>query len=255
MAFDVTLHCSKTGLSSHKQVCFTSAPTMVGDIKREVERQYNIPVCIQVLTYDLQILRDDLELSFVGARMGDTFHITYPSEGDCKEIVDIIGWIGLILAAFGGEQPTVSTGISVEFDDLLTNGIQLELIEDLAFKYFFPWLDERKYVNKLHFVYNRGINIIMEVYAAVLAQPWEECLFKLKYVEYGILRVLWNLSETFPLRRLIVRHGGLTMCMQSLLRRRLGEGQRIEDTEPTGDQEQSWILVETTGAALGTLCK
>ena len=220
VTFGVILHCSKTGLSSHKQMYFTSAPALVGDIKREVERQYNIPVCVQVLTYDVQNLKDDLDLSFVGVRMGDTFHITYLSEGDCKEIVDIIGWMELILAAFGGEQPTVSTGISVEFDDLLTNGIQLELIENLAFEYFFPWLDERKYVNKLHFVYNGGIDIIVEVYTAVLTQPWEECLFKLKYIEYGILRVFWNLSETFPLRRLIVTHGGLKMCMRSLLRRR-----------------------------------
>ena len=112
--------------------------------------------------------------------MGDTFHITYLSEGDCKEIIDIISWMGLVSAALGQENPTTSTGISPEFDDILTNGIRSELIEDLAFKYFFPWLDDRKYVNKLHFVYNGGIDIIMEVYAAILRHPWEECLLKLK---------------------------------------------------------------------------
>lgn len=255
VTFYVTLYCSKTGLSSQKQVNFNSAPTLVGDIKRAVENQFSIPVCVQTLTYDFQVHRDDSKLNFVGARMDDTFHITYPSEGDCKEIMDIISWLGLILAAFGHEQPTVSTGISVTFDDLLTNGIQLEMIEDLAFKYFFPWLDERKYVNKLHFVHNGGIDIAMEVYTAILEQPWEECIPKLKYIEHGILRVLWNLSETFPLRRLILRYGGLKMCIQSLLRKRLVEGKRIEEAESPDRRDEGWILVETIGAALGTLCK
>ena len=255
VTFDVVLHCSTTRLSNHKQVHFSSPPTLVGDIKREVENQYSIPVCAQVLTYDCQVLEDDSNLSFTGARMGDTFHITYLSEGDCKEIVDIISWMRLILAVFGQEHPTVLTGISAGFDDILTNGIQLELIEDLAYKYFFPWLDKRKYVNKLHFVYSGGVDVIMEVYSTILTKPWEECLPKIKYIEYGILRVLWNLSETFPLRRLILRHGGLKLCMQSLLRKRLMEGARIEDAESPEYREQSWILVETTGAALGTLCK
>ena len=252
VTFDVILHSSKTGLSSHEQVHFTSGPTLVRDIKRAVEIQHSIPVCTQVLAYDSLVLGDDSRLNFVGARVGDTFHITYLSEGDCREIVDIINWIGLILATLGRENPTVSTGISVVFDDLLTNGIQLELIEDLAFKYFFPWLDERKYVNKLHFVYNGGVDTIMEVYAAILRQPWEQVILKLKYMEYGILRVLWNLSETFPLRRLITRYGGLKMCMQSLVRKKLVEGERIEDAVLPG---QNWILIETIGAALGTLCK
>jgi hypothetical protein len=255
VAFDVILHCSKTGLSNHKQIRFTFGPFLVQDIKGAVEAQHSIPTCTQTLAYDSQILRDDSRLSLVGARMGDTFHITYLSEGDCTEIVDIIKWMELLVGAFGLENPSVSTGISAMFDDLLTNGIQLELIEDLAFKYFFPWLDERKYVNKLHFVYNGGVNIIMEVYAAILKQPWEQAILKLKYIEYGILRVLWNLSETFSLRRVITRHGGLKMCMQSLLRKKLVEGEKIEDAVSPGHQAPNWILIETIGAALGTLCK
>ena len=255
VVYDVILTCSKAELSRHEQVNFSSAPIVAGDIKRAVERQYGIPVCVQELVYDFQVLKDDMKVSFVGARAGDTFHITYHSEGDCQEIVDIISWLGLILSALKHDQLTVSTRISAQFDDLLTTGIQLGLIEDLAFKYFFPWLDDRKYVNKLHFVYNGGIDITMEVYAAILEQPWEECILKLKYMEYGILRVLWNLSETFPLRRLITGHGGLKMCMQSLLRKQLEEGARIEDAESPDHQNQSWILVETIGAALGTLCK
>ena len=253
--YEVILTCSRTGLSRHKQVRFSSTPIVAVDIKKAVEKQYGIPICVQELVYDLQVLRDDLRVSFVGARAGDTFQINYLSEGDCSEIVDIITWMGLILAAFRHEHPTVSTGISTGFDDLLTDGIRSELIEDLAFKYFFPWLDDRKYVNKLHFVYNGGIDITMAVYAAILEQPWEECILKLKYMEYGILRALWNLSETFPLRRQITRHGGLKMCMQSLLRKQLVEGMRIEDAESPDHQTQSWILVETIGAALGTLCK
>jgi len=93
---------------------------------------------------------------------------------------------------------------------------------------------------------------MMEVYALLLRQPWSNCRLRLNYIEYGILRVLWNLSETFALRRLIIKHNGLQMCMKSLLRKRLEKGQSIKDEESPEDE---WLLIETIVAALGILCK
>ena len=253
--FEVVLHCTKTGQTDHKTITFPSCPLSIYDVKLQVEKQYNIPACTQVLTYETFPMEDKVKLKAVRVRNGDTFHISYLAEGHCAEIIEIISWMGLALALLRHENPSVSEGITASLNDFVSFGIQEEMIEDLAFKYFFPWLDPVKYVNKLHFVYNGGVDIIMEVYGALLRQPWEECVFKLKYVEYGILRVLWNLTETFPLRRLVTQNKGIQMCIQSMLRVRLEEGKKIEDFEPLANPIQKTLLVETIVAGLGTLCK
>ena len=256
--FEVELHCSSTGLTEKKTISLPALPHYtydVKDIKMEVEKEHNIPVCVQTLSYDSQVLTDKTKLDLLRARSGDTFHIAFLSEGDCAEIVEIIGWFGILLKGLKPHTPSVTDGINPALETLIAIGIETEVIEDLAFKYFFPWLDKRKYVNKLHFVYSGGLDTVFEVYERLLKQPWSECLLKLKFIEYGILRILWNLTETFPLRRLVMKHRGIEMCIQSLLRQELEEGAVIKDTKSPAHPSADWLLIETIVAALGTLCK
>ena len=250
---DLVLHCERSEVAEHRTVEYPNRPrALVRDVKLEIERAHSIPCCVQTLLYDSHTLSDDSALDACCIRSGDTLHVRYPSEGDCKAILEITSWMGLLLAALKQEDPSLVRRPSDGLEILLMVGIENEFIENLAFEHFFPWLDAKKYVNKLHFVYNGGLDILMEVYALLLRQSWSKCLIKLKYMEYGILRVLWNLSETFALRRLINQHGGLEMVMKSLLRQVLDKGEAIKDKDCQG---ADWILVETIGAALGVLCK
>lgn len=259
MEFNLILHCAHTKETRHDKLVFTPIPlgACVRDLKLQIEKAHNIPVCVQSLSYETHPLPSNTALDSLRIRSGDTLHVDYSSEGDCEEVIQVISWLGMILGGLKLESPSVACGISPGLNHVIMMGIEAEFIEELAFDYFFPWLDPKKYANKLHFVHNGGVEIIMEVYALLQRQPWGNCLLKLKYIEYGILRVLWNFSETFTLRRLITRHGGLELCMHSLLRKRLEKGKEIVDDEvPRQDaQNQDWILVETIGAALGTLCK
>ena len=250
--FDLVLHCTQTGATEERQLGFVSPPETARDVKIRIEDEYNIPVCVQTLVFESHVLSDDTNLECIRIRSGDTFHVSYYADGNCKEILEVISWFATLLAALKIENPSISGGISSDLEELLSVGMEAEFVEDLADEYFFPWLDGKKYANKLHFVHNSGAEIMMEVYSLLLRQPWSNCHLRLKYIEYGILRVLWNLSETFALRRLIIKHNGLQMCMKSLLRKRLEEGQPIKDEESPEDE---WLLIETIGAALGILCK
>ena len=257
--FEVELHCSTTGLTSKKTIKFPSLPhcANVRDIKALVEKEHNIPVCVQTLSYDSQVLTDKTKLDLLRARSGDTFHIAFLSEGDCEEIVEILSWFGILLGKFRQAIPSITDGIDPGLDTMVALGIESEVLEDLAFKYFAPWLDatKRKYVNKLHFVYNGGVDIVSEVYRSLLKQPWPKCLLELKYMECGILKILWNLTETFPLRRLVMKHRGIEMCIQSLMRQKLVPRQVITDTKSPPHPIQDGLLVETITSALGALCK
>ena len=257
MILDLVLHSTKLQTTEHRQLKIQKLPpnACVLNLKQEIEDQFNIPVCVQSLVYESQCHSDAACLSALKMRSGDSLLVEYYSEGDCKEVIQVIHWMSLLLAVLKTENPSVDTGMSQGLEDLVMMGIDAGFIEDLAFEYFFPWLSPKKYVNKLHFVHNGGVDIILELYRLLLRNPWPRCVLKLKYIEYGILRILWNLSETFALRRLIVRHGGLQMCMKSLQRKVLEKGKPITDEESPGNTTYDWILVETIGAALGTLCK
>ena len=257
MVFNLELHCTTTGTVHQKQIEFASPPNSVQHVKMKIENDYNIPVCTQTLSFESQVLSDDTNLESIRVRSGDTFCISYYADGNCAEILKVIGWFKMVLVALRNENPSISHGISFELERLLTMGIAEKHMENLAFEYFHPWLDSRVYVNKLHFIHNGGIEVIMGIYSLLFRHPWPNCHLKLKYMEYCILSVLCNLSETFALRRLITKHNGLQLCMKSLLRKKLEEGQPIEERETPGHQimYQDRILIENIGAALGALCK
>ena len=256
---DVTLQlilkCTDTQSQSVKEITLPALPSTTQDLKLAIEHSCNVPACVQELSFESHPLsaKDDVKLARI--RSGDTINVRYLAEGDCKEVLEIISWMGVILAILKQENPSIHRGMSESLNDLLTHAIEFELIENLAFDYFFPWLDAKKYANKLHFVSNGGLDIMMEVYSLLQRESWGMCQLKLKYLEYGILRVLWNLSETFALRREIIRLGGLEMCMRSLMREDVVKGEAIIDRQSPKGANQDWILIENTGAALGTLCK
>ncbi len=251
--FKVELFSSHTK-DTESQTISLSPLVTITRIKEEVEENFNIPVCVQSLSYDSCPLNDDASLEAMRIRSGDTLHITYPAKGNCKEIKAIVTWFEQVRHFLLTEDPTISNGrFSLEFDDLLTYGIDQKLMEDVAFKYFYPWLNQQSYVNKLYFVSCGGLKIVMDVYAALLHHPWNDSLIELKFVQSAILHILWNLAETFELRRLIVSHNGLQLGIQSLLRKKVVAGEYIVDTED-GDTN-NWVLVENIRGALGFLCK
>ena len=260
ITFNVVLFCTKTNYTTHKTISFPGdePPTTIKDIKEKIEEHFSIPSCLQTLSYDAYQLSNDALLETARIRAGDTFHISYSAEADCEGINTVVMWFIAVSVHLHQEDPTLSNmQISEDFEELLSSGINDELMETLAFKYLFPWLDVQKYANRLYFVSCGGLDLVMSVYNKLHSHKWEETLLKLKYVEYGILRILWNLSETFELRRLIISHNnGLKLCIQSLLRQTLVEGEIIQDhTDMQTHRNNSWVLVENICAALGLLCK
>ena len=242
------LFCTKTAQSKHETLHFPFSgdqrPTTVLAIKKEVEDQFSIPVCVQKLSFEAHRLSDDTLLEGEKIRSEDTLHIEYTSKGNCKEISSTVAWFGKVREILIAEDPTLT--LSVGLEDLIDQGFEDGLTESLIFDYLYPWLDTEKYVNRLYFVYCGGLEVVMDIYAAIHRHPWNECAFKLQLMEREILRVLWNFCETFDLRRLIISHNnGLDLCIKSLLRQKVEEGKAIGDD----------ILVDNITSALGLLWK
>ena len=90
----------------------------------------------------------------------------------------------------------------------------------------------------------------MDVYAALLRHPWNDSLNDLKYMQYGALHILLNLSMKFEICRLIVSHNNvLQLCIQSLLQEKVPAGKySMEDWETV-------MLMGSIVRALGLLNK
>lgn len=255
VTLQLLLKCTDNLSLSVREISLPTLPSTTQELKAAIESTCNVPACVQDLSFESHPLTSNDDVKLARIRSGDTINVQYLAEGDCDEIVRVISWMGVILAILKQESPSITRGMSEGLNDLITYGIEFEFIENLAFDYFFPWLDAKKYANKLHFASNGGLEIMMELYSLLQRESWGLCLLKMKYLEYGILRVLWNLSETFALRRAIVRLGGLEMCMRSLMRENVVKGEAIVDRQSPRGANQDWILIENIGAALGTLCK
>ncbi len=255
MSFRLELFCSESKHSRQEMLIFPpeeAVPTTIARIKEKIEEDFSIPATVQSLKYEGHFLGDGTSLVMMKIRSGDTFHVTYLSEGDCKKIQGTVTWFSLIRDVLTAETPSKTKPISTELSDLITRGFNERLIESLAYKYFLPWQDPRKYANRLYIVQCGGLQIIMDVYASILHNSWENSPLLLKYLENGVLTVIWNLAETFKLRRLILSHDGLEMCMKSLLRQTLKEGIVIVDET---ERRCSVVLADTITHALGLLCK
>ena len=107
------------------------------------------------------------------------------------------------------------------------------------------------HVNKLYFADHDGIEVLMKVYEALLLLPWENQSYtELKSTEQSILRVLWSFTVSHC--QLVIRHKGIQMCTQSMLRVRLEEGKRIGEIVPS---EERYVVQDPIFSAVGVLLK
>ena len=238
--FRVVLHCTKSNQSETKDIWFESFPINTLEINERIQKQFSIPVCVQILSFEGCTLKGSNSLSALRARDGDIFRVEYLAKGDCSVLTNIISWLGQLSRAM--------TSKSSDLNDIIKVGMQQRLLEKLR-SCFSPWSDptSKTYVNKLYFL-DSGFEIILKVYEFLL-QTQRNHLFR--YLETWIIRSLWSFAQTAPLRRLMIRHNVTQMLTQSLLQVRLEEGREIRDPESHGRS----FLIDTIKGSIGALFK
>ena len=250
----VQLQCARTDLTEKRDIKLESPPHTYTQnilaVKKQVEKQFSIPVCVQTLSYHGHVVKNGIKLSDLRVRNGDIFHVDYLAEGDCTDIMEIISWLEQLSIAISCRSPGVGLNDTVAF------GIQRELLEDLE-AFFSPWEDptSRSYVNKLLFADNDGIGMIMKIYGFLLQMSWNKMDENLKNFEENITRSLECFTETVPLCRLLIQHNIIQMATRSLLQVKLKEDKGIYDLDTSGDQYQQSCLAETVYASIGILSK
>ena len=222
---NVVLLRLETGESENGSLTFSSPPLVAKEIKVAVEREYDIPAFGQTVSFDSHTLQDDAELSYTRVRNGDTFFIHYHSKADCTKIKKIVEWLDQLAIHFRCENPTVTNGISQEFNSIVRSEVGSTLGANLFASHNSPL----SCTNRYYFHHHEGTDKLLEVYRSILRNPWNDTLYLLKILEYKILGVMWNLTadskDNFAMREYLAKVGAVELFTKSLWRAKVSEGE------------------------------
>ena len=246
--FHLELICTARSTTAMKFLVLDTFPSCAIDLKKEIQTQLSIPVCVQALSYQSAILTDDENFEAKHIRSGDTISVRYLCEGDCEKVNKVIDWVRQLIGA-------ISSGDDEQLEQVMASGGTEDLDVSLALT-LFDWLDPKSYVNKIFFEWTGGLDALLNLYRNLLQRDWKSMSPRLKYLEGICTQSIANFGETFPLRRLLLQRGILEACIQSFLRVRLRKGMPVFDTESNGDADRNnYLLQRVIENALHIICK
>eukprot|EP00731_Ephydatia_muelleri_P024376 Em0016g647a len=131
----VFLHCTSNQTISKKSVIKRKVLETILDIKLLVEEQHNIPASMQTLEYESHVFDDNTLLRSLGIQSGDTVHVKYSSEADCRAVEEMVVWLFEVVYYLMKECPSIDVGMDRRLESLITQGIIITV------KYFEDMLD------------------------------------------------------------------------------------------------------------------
>lgn len=251
MTVFVELYCEETNTCKTRSLALPPECHTFLDIKKAVENFFSIPVCVQTLSHQSNKMADSASLSSSYVRSGDTFQVSYPIEGDCQKVREIVKWLEKLADSLSHVKRTTPDGCVyrlegtgyVKYTELIS-GEYTEAATDLSLNLVFPWVDKTKYVNKLHLDSLGGVKLLLSVYECLVsARQSNVIMFRAHFLEMACALFVANFTQTFPLRRRILEYGGLDFCINSFLR------------SPVDGMDENVALLDAIEVALYAICK
>ena len=246
--------------SSCLTITIPSLHRTVLDVKEEIEATADIPVALQELRYGSAVLHDDDCLATLCLRSGDTLQLSYYAKAECSEIRACVEWLRCVVHAFSSDCVPLIHSNEWEMSDEVRRVMTIIMVHEqfmieLSFNQFLPWLSPTKYANKLFFVVSGGLEVIMQLHAQLQQVSWDLLPEKLRLVECEIFISLWNLAESFQIRRAMVHYNALKACTSSMLRVKITRNAPLIDVSLPADSHFKHVLQEIINSTLGTLTK
>ena len=181
---------------------------------------------MQTLEYESHVFDDKTLLRSLGIQSGDTVHVKYSSEADCRAVEEMVIWLFEVVYYLMKECPSIDVGIDRRLESLITQGIITNFI---TVKYFEDMLDTRCCANMCHFVQHKGLHVLMEVLALTQKVQWSKSLVKLKQVQLASIFVIQRFTLHYS--SLILECKGLECCITSLMHIHLEKHSSIADIQ------------------------
>ena len=251
---EIHLHSKSERTTEVKYLSLPTLPHTVLEFKQIVQREFSVPACVQTVTYQTEVLSDDVELASRRLRSGDSVDVSFLSRGDCSSVEEVNTWMRTLIDTFDQNQSKGEVGdynVEVVVYDGLQSGLDTALGYDL-----FQWLIPRTMVNKAYFESSGGLRLLFKLYQRIFQREWSSLRIYQKYLESVCTQAFANYGETAGLRRKLVEMGVLELCYKSLLRVSILPNMPISDTSSkSSDQEVNDSLLKAElDNALHLLC-
>lgn len=260
LLLNVTLVCTVENTREDKKLVFKPPPSTVVELKQQIQEQLNIPACVQKLSFGHTRLEDDRTLHYYTIRDEDQLCLEYPIAADVGEIQGTIDCMKR-MAGFLDSIQSQLTGnpVSLEVRTEIADNVDWTPVEKLASEYLLM-SNPRAGTNRLLFVREGGLAVVHCLHSLLLRQPWEKiCSVRLQYLENALLRVVWNVTACFELRREVLAYPHLENIVESFLRVPIPLRSSIRAPSnmymtTVGLYEQNLILCQVLYKALAALC-
>ena len=258
------LHCTTAADPTTERIietlylCSSLDHVKVNEIKAEIQKNYDIPTCVQKIKWAGSTLNEERFLHSYGLRENDVLEVVYYSRGACVLIVESVNWLREVVTKLRADGVPFRTDLSLESFPQLTYDQQELYLRRLWGDLFQPWHNPSKYTNKMHFVFLGGLDLLVELHSFVLQNEWADTPGVLKYTEFLLLHSFWSFGETFSLQRLAINKGAMELFLKSLQRLKVNPTEVFRDKCVT---EEQWLtngvpdLNDIADGALGVLSK
>lgn len=248
------LHSQSEGTTEVKFLSLPALPQTVLELKEAVQQQFSVPACIQTVSYQTEVLSDDVHLSSRLLRSGDTVDVMFFCYGDCSSIEEVNTWMGELIQAYE-ECEIEGDGGEHKVDVIVSNGLQNGLDSALGYD-LFEWLVPRTMVNKAYFESSGGLTLLLKLYHHIFSREWSRLHVHQKYLESVCTQALANYGETASLRRKLVKMGVLDLCFKSMLRVVIPPNMAVSDPSSSAAEQEinDSILKAELDNALHLLC-
>ena len=261
LVLNVNLVCTADNTKEERRLTFKPLPSTVVELKQQIEDQLNVPACVQKLTFGPAHLENDKILQYYTIRDEDHLCLEYPTVADVREIADIVGSMKRTAEFLDSIQTQLTTNpVPLELRAEISSNVDCSPIEKLASDYLLSSYAKAG-TNRLLFVRTGGLALVHHLHSLLLRHPWDKvCNLRLQYLENALLRVVWNVTACFSLRREVLRYSFVKNIIESFLRAPIplrGSVRAPPNIYMTtvAPQEQTFVLCQVIFKSLGALCK
>ena len=210
----LSLHCTSTGECSDSELMLNSLFPTVGDVKKKVEEEFQIPKCLQDLTLNG---RGDFE-----------DHSTLRSLYIPKKSIATVYYSSSAQVDFFRRLMTELVRMKETVSNLpQTKNVEWSLIENCrmqlhaaVYTYFLPWTSPSVHANRQFVIQEGGITLVLDLLALVYpvsrsGVPCTTTAVKMALAE-SLLLFLWCFAETMEDSHLVLEQGAAKLLLKYL---------------------------------------
>lgn len=212
----------------HDYICRANLDTVAAyEVKRHVEKKYQIPECCQALYLESMALRDQDSLGKHKLRDGDAITVKYSTVADVKDINELVAILKQLLVQVEIYVNALKVGRILP----LNLGIGPKRAREIIFNSFRD-SSPRCDANRLTFVHKGGVATLYRLYSIILKSNINTHIFQLWFLESVLIQVLGSAlidscSRLPLLKRQVLTNPTLDYVLESFTRVMILPGQKI----------------------------